>query len=439
MRQPTDALQIFCTVAVQVHLPLSFHSAAMLSQSEVEYIKGGCLEDCRVDGRSCREFRHHSLAVSSSSPASSSSSHSPLLIRSNGSARMLLDGTHVLCSIKADIVRPSETRPNQGALELSVEYHPHASGSPTGGGSRNSKSRNDEDVLQQLLEDLLLPHLLDLTSLCLVRGELAWRLSIDLLVLACGAGCSSASAGPGALLDAGAMTIIAALQNTWLPSVTVIAKEEEGEGEGETSSKGPKPSSFGLGRGRDANNDAATAELVVEGDMAKAQRVFELTNKEKGNGDGAGQQQQQQQQQHQQQHGAIHLVTVTILKCYATSPSTHEPPAARYVSLLDATCDEVACSHCQIHVAVRTGPAANDADPKRKESVVCALQTSGTGSVHLSLISDASQLAIAAAANRQRHVEVTDLSSLAGATSPGGGKRHPGNETMLLQELYALQ
>jgi exosome complex component RRP42 len=409
----------------------------MLSQSEVDYIKGGCLEDCRVDGRSCREFRHHSLAVSSST-TSSSSSHSPLLIRSNGSARMLLDGTHVLCSVKADIVRPPESRPNQGALELSVEYHPHASGGPTGGAGRN-KSRNDEDVLQQLLEDLLLPHLLDLTSLCLVRGELAWRLSIDLLVLACGAGCSSATAGPGALLDAGAMTIIAALQNTWLPAVTVIAKEEEGEGEGETGSKGPKPSSLGLGRGRDANNDAgATAELVVEGDMAKAQRVFELTNKEKGDGDGdAG----QQQQQHQQQHGAIHLVTVTILKCYATSPSAHEPPAARYVSLLDATCDEVACSHCQIHVAVRTGPAANGSvDPKRKAAVVCALQTSGTGSVHLSLISDASQLAIAAAANRQRHVEVTDLPSLAGAASSGGGsRRDPGNEIMLLQELYALQ
>jgi exosome complex component RRP42 len=437
MRQPTDALQIFIPVAVQVLLPLSFHSAAMLSQSEVEYIKGGCLEDCRVDGRSCREFRHHSLAVSSS--PSSSSSSSPLLIRSNGSARMLLDGTHVLCSIKADIVRPSEMRPNQGAIELSVEYHPHASGSPpTGGGGRN-KSRNDEDVLQQLLEDLLLPHLLDLTSLCLVRGELAWRLSIDLLVLACGAGCSSTSAGPGALLDAGAMTIIAALQNTWLPSVTVIAKEDEEEGEGETISKGPKPSSLGLGRGRDANNnDAATAELVVEGDMAKAQRVFELTNKEKGDGsnDDAGQQQQQQK------HGAIHLVTVTILKCYATSPSAHEAPTARYVSLLDATCDEVACSHCQIHVAIRSEPAANGSgDPRRTAAVVvCALQTSGGGSVHSSLISDASQLAIAAAANRQRHVEVTDLSSLAGAASSGGGsRRDPGNETMLLQELYALQ
>jgi exosome complex component RRP42 len=417
-----------------VLLPLSFHSAAMLSQSEVDYIKGGCLEDCRVDGRSCREFRHHSLAVSSSSP--SSASHSPLLIRSNGSARMLLDGTHVLCSIKADIVRPSEMRPNQGAIELSVEYHPHASGSTTGGGGGRNKSRNDEDVLQQLLEDLLLPHLLDLTSLCLVRGELAWRLSVDLLVLSCGAGCSSASAGPGALLDAGAMTIIAALQNTWLPSVTVIAKDDDGEGE--TDSKGPKPSSLGLGRGRDINNDATTAELVVEGDMAKAQRVFELTNKEKGDGDGdddAG-----QQQQHPR--GAIHLVTVTILKCYATSPSAHEPPAARYVSLLDATCDEVACSHCQIHVAIRSGPAANgSADPERKAAaVVCALQTSGGGAVHSSLISDASQLAIAAAANRQRHVEVTNLSSLAGADSSGSGsRRDPGNETMLLQELYALQ
>jgi 3' exoribonuclease family, domain 1 len=370
----------------------------------------------------------------------------------------LLDGTHVLCSVKADIVRPSERRPNQGALELSVEYHPHSFGGGSGGTSSRSKSRNDEDVLQQLLEDLLLPHLVDLRCLCLVRGELAWRLSIDVLVLSCGAGCSSGVAGPGALLDACSLTVVAALRNTWLPSVAILAKEGDDQDEDTRT----RNSSLGRGRQRetDSSNDAPAAELVVEGDMAKARRVFDLTTNKKmigteseGNDARAAEQTEPQQQQQQQQQDAIHLVTVTILKCYATSPSAHEPPTVRYVCLLDASCDEVACSHCQIHVAVRTAPllpsnvdphpAAAPAPTKRMASV-CALQTSGGGSVHLSLISEASQLAVTAATTRQRHVEVTDLSVLAGAISTGGGgggggRSEPRNETMLLQELYALQ
>jgi exosome complex RNA-binding protein Rrp42 (RNase PH superfamily) len=391
-------------------------ATSLLSQSEMDYIKAGCLDDCRADGRTCTEFRPHAVLVPSSSSLLPPTS-SLLLVRSNGSARVLVDNhADLLCSVKADIVRPPASRPDRGIVEVSVEYHPASSaGTGDAGGSKRSRS-NDEEELQQLLEDLWLPHLVDLSRLCLLEGEHAWRLSVDVVVLSSGgAGASAAPAASsaGCLLDAAALAVRAALRNTWLPSVAVIPRHDQGE-----APVGTRPAATGT----------ATAELAVEGDIAKARPLVLLD----GSGDGS------------ESGGSLNLVTVTLLKCYRTNASSLDaPPSAQFVCVMDASGDEVGCSVCQVHVTVRTkkrnnrhptgGPTddglPSSPPPPSSTSHICALQTSGSGgSIPVSLLSEVSRLAIQAVEAQRTSCRVTDLSH--SSFLP---------ETMLLQEAYALQ
>lgn len=171
-----------------------------LSRSEQDVIRQGCREDCRIDGRSRFESRYYTIL------ASSDVSQAPLLL-SSGSARLLgPDGTHLLCSVKAEVVRPSSNHPDQGIVEIYVESL-----------TPSTLSRISQDELQATLTLLLARNVVDLESLCIVPYEYAWRLHVDLYVIQ----------HNGSILDVASQIIRAALSHTLLPQVTAMANQKE--------------------------------------------------------------------------------------------------------------------------------------------------------------------------------------------------------------------
>jgi exosome complex RNA-binding protein Rrp42 (RNase PH superfamily) len=170
----------------------------IISNSEQKFIIQGCRENCRHDGRARHEFRPYSIHVGGGSAAEADVQQQPPLVLSHGSARVFLatGETHILVSVKAELVLPAVDRPNEGVIDLHVDL----------------MQKRDED-LESTLSSLLLPHFVDTKELCIVPNHYVWRLHIDLLVMACGG---------GSLLDACSRGIKAGLQNTCLPKVSYV-------------------------------------------------------------------------------------------------------------------------------------------------------------------------------------------------------------------------
>jgi exosome complex RNA-binding protein Rrp42 (RNase PH superfamily) len=166
-----------------------------VSKSELKFIIEGCRDNCRLDGRAGHEYRSYTTLAAGNS-VETNLTKSPPLVSSQGSARVFLatGETHVLVSVKAELVRPAADNPERGVVSVHVDA---------------GNKRNEE--LESTLASLLLPHLLDTNSLCIVPGLYAWKLNIDVLVLD--------SAG-GSLLDACSLGINKALLSTLLPNVT---------------------------------------------------------------------------------------------------------------------------------------------------------------------------------------------------------------------------
>jgi exosome complex RNA-binding protein Rrp42 (RNase PH superfamily) len=167
----------------------------MISSSEQKFVIDGCRENCRQDGRTRQEFRSYTT-ISGGSSTNTDEDHPPLTL-SNGSARVFLASgeTHILVSVKAELVVPAISHPNCGVIDIHVDF----------------MHNNKDDTLAATISSLLLPHLVDTEKLCVVPNYFVWRLSIDVLVIA---------SNGGSLLDACSRGIHAAVQNTLLPKLT---------------------------------------------------------------------------------------------------------------------------------------------------------------------------------------------------------------------------
>ena len=185
---------------------------SLISSSEQRFILEGCLDHCRQDGRARDQSRPYSIVCDATTTQTSdnnnnnnnnAASQQTPLVFSNGSARLLLPTgeTHIVCSIKAEIVHPSSLQPNRGVVELSVD-------------TLSASSRNEE--LESTLLHLVGDFLVDYEKLCIVPNYYVWRLSVDLMML-CAHG--------GSIVDACSRVLQAALRSTTLPCVTALAKE----------------------------------------------------------------------------------------------------------------------------------------------------------------------------------------------------------------------
>ncbi|KAL3786118.1 hypothetical protein ACHAW5_009944 [Stephanodiscus triporus] len=129
----------------------------MVSSSEASYIIESCLDDFRIDGRSRSEYRvdrrricpgRTAAAEANDTTTTTTTTGGPLVL-SNGSSRVHLPGssTDVLCSVKADLVRPSSSRPNAGVCELCAESEEAEDRRDDGGGAQGGAARGRVGII----------------------------------------------------------------------------------------------------------------------------------------------------------------------------------------------------------------------------------------------------------------------------------------------------
>jgi exosome complex component RRP42 len=200
----------------------NWQNATLLSASELTYIREGCRDNVRLDGRTRTELREYTLLQ-----------NDPLAL-SNGSARILWTGGHVLCSCKAELVKPSPLHPSQGLVELHVDL-------------LQNQQRDTEEYLTSTLSKLLVSSVVHLGKLCVVPSLYVWRLAVDVVVL---------DDSGGSVLDACSRVIRAALLNTRLPHVVPT------HGTSKQSSQQEQQGGGG-----------AQVDLNVDGDMCNAVSV----------------------------------------------------------------------------------------------------------------------------------------------------------------------
>jgi exosome complex RNA-binding protein Rrp42 (RNase PH superfamily) len=318
-------------------------SATSVSQSERQYILQGCRDDCRSDGRQRHEFRPYSCVVND-------------MCLSYGSARVFLPSgaTHVIVSIKAELVIPPTTSSSsssavfndggggdwgrrnneEGAIEVHVDF-------------MHRQNRAAEDDLESILTTLLVPHLVDPKDLCVSPDHYAWKLNIDILVIA---------SGGGSLVDACSLGIRAALKRTLLPKITLVTASGEG------------PSSTAT-----AENDNGRPTIQVDSDIRSAVPIPGIVA---GDDDNGG-------------NRIPTIVTVSVLRDDQKSP----------LLIVDATGEEECCSFAQIHVVLQKTAAARNRKQQQQGKgeqslMICALHKAGGGAVPFGILQDVTSFAL---------------------------------------------
>ena len=333
----------------------SLSSSILLSQSEKAFIRAGCRDDCRLDGRKRHDFSTYTLsstATPSTTTAATSSDYPETLYFSNGSARLLANtadpttssNLQILCSVKADIVRPAPEKPNQGLIELHVDSMLQQQQS-----SRSSNIKKLEQ-LQAALQQLVLQNDSvgsDALQLCLVQGEYAWRLSIDMFLMP-----AVDTTSTGRWLDACSHVLRAALQSTKLPAIEVVLPMAATTTTTTTTTTTDK--------------STRRHELLVDGDVHHSHNPM----------------------LHQQ---VPIIVTVTVIPTTTTTTATSSKvgggTATTPVLLLDATAAEEASAMAVVHVAFVLQENSNYNAEKKKDKnksnksndiIVCGIRLQGS-------------------------------------------------------------
>ena len=147
--------------------------------------------DERIDGRDRWEGRK--LEVEKS-----------VLPRAEGSARVRMGDTIVFAGVKFQIMQPYPDRPNQGGLMCSAEVRPVA-GRHWEAGPPSPESIELGRVVDRGIRE---SGCIDEESLCIIPGEKAWQVILDLFAVS----------DDGNLFDAFALAGIAALRNATVPA-----------------------------------------------------------------------------------------------------------------------------------------------------------------------------------------------------------------------------
>eukprot|EP01031_Cornospumella_fuschlensis_P031586 gene31586-38174_t len=137
--------------------------ARSISSSEHAYIAAGCVQGLE-------DYRSVSI-------------ENNIFPQANGSSRVrLLDQIDILCSVKADVGRPSPQAPASGRLEVHVDLSPL---SPSA-----SNPSDAENLAETVAACLSQPAYLSLPSLCILPHKHVWVLYVDIIVLKGGEGSS---------------------------------------------------------------------------------------------------------------------------------------------------------------------------------------------------------------------------------------------------------
>tara|TARA_Y100001968_G_C19422508_1_gene752548 strand:- start:465 stop:1244 length:780 start_codon:yes stop_codon:yes gene_type:complete len=147
--------------------------------------------DSRIDGRDRWEGRKLDVQHS-------------VLPRAEGSARVRMGDTIVFAGVKFQIMQPYPDRPNQGGLMCSAEVRPVA-GRNWEAGPPSPESIELGRVVDRGIRE---SGCIDVDSLCIIPGEKAWQVILDLFAVS----------DDGNLFDAFALAGITALRNATVPA-----------------------------------------------------------------------------------------------------------------------------------------------------------------------------------------------------------------------------
>ncbi|XP_059157754.1 exosome complex component RRP45-like [Physella acuta] len=166
-----------------------------LSQCEREFILNNIALKRRLDGRNSYDYRDIRISFGVSL----------------GCCHVELGKTRVLAQVSCEVGQPKQTRPHDGVLFVNVELSPMAS--PAFEAGRPSEESVE---LSRLMERCLKEsRCMDLESLCIVSGEKAWHVRVDIHVLN----------HEGNILDCSSIAAISALAHFRRPDVSVHGEE----------------------------------------------------------------------------------------------------------------------------------------------------------------------------------------------------------------------
>eukprot|EP00004_Rigifila_ramosa_P026570 TRINITY_DN8333_c0_g1_i1.p1 TRINITY_DN8333_c0_g1~~TRINITY_DN8333_c0_g1_i1.p1 ORF type:complete len:292 (+),score=61.16 TRINITY_DN8333_c0_g1_i1:62-877(+) len=157
----------------------------------------------RGDGRGRQDFRPLAFELGA-------------LPHANGSCRLKLAQTEVLVGVKAEISAPLGAGPDAGRVQFAVECSAGAAAELVGSSSASSLETWTSQTSLMLERFFSNSDVLDLKSLSIIAGKQCWVLFVDVLVLS----------SDGNVADAAALGAHAALYNTRLPKVEVVAGED---------------------------------------------------------------------------------------------------------------------------------------------------------------------------------------------------------------------
>ncbi|MCD4702691.1 MAG: exosome complex protein Rrp42 [Methanosarcinaceae archaeon] len=173
-------------------------SSEVVSRLKKDYIYNLMLKGQREDGRQFDEARDIVIETN-------------VVDKAEGSANVQIGDTRVMVGIKVQIGSPFPDTPDKGVIITSMELNPIASPDFEAGPPRPKAIEMARVVDRGIRES----GAIDLSKLCITKGEEVWIIFIDVHVLNNG----------GNLLDAASLGSIAALMTTTIPY------EREGRGE----------------------------------------------------------------------------------------------------------------------------------------------------------------------------------------------------------------
>ncbi|XP_042907670.1 exosome complex component RRP42 [Parasteatoda tepidariorum] len=170
-----------------------------LQKTEQIYIVHGVQDNHRADGRNCLDYRLMEIETD-------------VINNCNGSCLLKLGDTKLLAGVKAELSTPLASSPDRGRIEVSIDITPHAHVDFEGKGGDDFAS----DVSTLLTQNCNDDKSVDLKSLCVIPGQQAWVLYVDIMVLGYG----------GNYIDAASIAAKVALYNTKIHCVSVKCDDE---------------------------------------------------------------------------------------------------------------------------------------------------------------------------------------------------------------------
>ncbi len=151
----------------------------------------------RIDGRGFEDYRDINILLNA-------------VPKAEGSALVKLGNTIVMTGVKLEIGTPFSDRPNEGVLQVHIEFVPLAS--PTfEPGPPDETAIETARIIDRSLRE---PRVIDLEDLTIMPGKKVWIIFNDLYLLD----------HDGNIVDAGVLSTILALNLTKIPKITI---EEE--------------------------------------------------------------------------------------------------------------------------------------------------------------------------------------------------------------------